>query len=116
MKLSLIKQYKHLRKLAEVLSRIGTAASILCLIAVWVYAMQNRSGHTGMNPYLLLMVFVPTFVFGACACFLKAAGDKLSNPGILAAIIGLLGMLSLIVIDRANILQNYETWISKGMS
>ena len=102
-------------KLTEFLARVGTAPSILCLVVAVGYAAQSRSGHTGVNPYLLLIVFIPTFIFGAGACLLKPAGSGLSKSGVIAAIVGSIGILFLVVIDRANILLEYEAWISRGM-
>jgi hypothetical protein len=36
----------------------------LTLCAILAYAAQNHSGHTGLNPYLALAVFVPLGITG----------------------------------------------------
>ena len=97
------------------LSTLSAAASGLAVSALALYVFWNGSGHTGFDPYRLLWICVPSLLVGALSCAAEASRKQLSRPGLLAALAGGIGIAFLVVIDRADILLPYETWLQRGM-
>ncbi len=92
---------------------LGLAAG-LNLVGLWAYMLRNRSGHTGLNPYLCLIVFAPCLLcgIGLTAIDQSPGGRRIAR---LAIALGAFGALFLVYIDQANLLLPYEVWIQRGM-
>ena len=95
--------------IARITGICGTAAITLILL----YLQINRSGHTGLNPYLANVVFIPALIAG-CVSLISRRGDTLRD-GIVSLFAGAAGITLLIWLDRSNTLLQYETWIRRGM-
>ena len=89
--------------------------SLAVIAALLVYLSGQRSGHTGVNPYLALVVFVPTVLVGAIDWFHKRTDRRAAAMSLFALCAGIAGILLLVYLDRSNSLLCYETWIRRGM-
>ena len=87
------------------------ALSLFVLWQIFDYIRVSDSNHTSFEPWLLLLFFVPTALTGVLAIKLRGA----IVAGILAITMGLLGVASLIYIDRTNTMLQYERWLDRGM-
>ncbi|MEP6672234.1 MAG: hypothetical protein ABJF10_23930 [Chthoniobacter sp.] len=93
------------------LSSVGAIFSIAVLLALLYYKHGNDSNHTGFEPWLLSIVFVPTAAVGIAAVYRNS-----SRPlGIFACCVGIGCMVFLFYLDYFNILVQYERWIARGM-
>ena len=83
--------------------------------ALVIYTIYNDSGHTGIDPYRLLVVFVPVAIIGLIhLCVVRSPGHHRWLAAS-AFTIGLLGAVFLVFLDRSNTLLQYEVWIERGM-
>ena len=91
---------------------VANILGCLTVLSLIGYTIQNESGHTGMNPYFLLSVFIPLLILGI-VLYRRLQPSKW--PAIMATILGLVGIALLVYLDKDNILLPYETWINRGM-
>lgn len=94
---------------------IACAAGFVALIAILGYTVTNNSGHTGVNPYEALYIFIPVFGLGVHGVRKRAVSDIVRYSGYATCSIGMLGIVVVIFLDKANVLLPYETWIQRGM-
>jgi hypothetical protein len=94
---------------------IACVAGFLALAAILGYTFTNDSGHTGVNPYEALYIFIPVFGLGVHGVRKRAVSNILRYGGYVACSIGMCGIILLILLDKANVLLPYETWIQRGM-
>ncbi len=85
---------------------------LLTILGLVAYTVQNSSGHTSVNPYALLGVFIPLLILGLV--FYKQIQPR-KWPSIISIVIGLVGIALLIYFDKADILLQYDVWIKRGM-
>ena len=95
--------------------RVMVLSGSLVLMAVAVYALTNSSGHTSVQPYLGMVVFLPLAAVGLVGLVRGKGSGSMRRMYIAAMIVGLLGAALLVLLDRADILLQYETWIERGM-
>ena len=88
---------------------------LVTIAAVLWYLNQNRSGHTGFQPYLLLVAFIPLAVVGATDLVLSTRYKLSRWSGVLAIVVGVSGITLLVYLDMSNTLLPYEEWIRRGM-
>ncbi len=97
---------------------ISVAAGVVGLAAVggivW-YAAQNDSGHTGANPWLALVVFVPAALVGVLHLVARRHRRLPAWPGMAAMVIGCGGVGLLVYLDWSNTLLEYGVWLDRGM-
>ena len=88
------------------------ATASLAVLTVFVFYMHgNDSNHTGLEPWLLSIFFVPTLVVGIRA-FVRGS----SRWGALFALcLGFGGMAFLYYVDHFNVMLEYDRWIQRGM-
>lgn len=102
----------------KTLAAISVGAAIgglLALVVIVAYAIHNDSGHTGVDPYCGLVVFLPVTIVGVVHIF---GARRLGLPrwlGVPAAVVGCAGIALLVYLDQSNTLLQYEVWISNGM-
>lgn len=97
--------------LAHLLTWLAGLVSLAAIGCAGWYVFQNRSGHTGFEPWLLSAVFVPSGLLGVCGYFSGAS----RRASFVAGIAGLLGLGMLLYFDWGNILLSYDRWIERGM-
>ncbi len=88
---------------------VGLAA----IVAIVVYTIENGSGHTGAHPWDALYVFVPILLVGMCQIVLSRRVGSGSRCGVLAVIIGLVGIVLLIYLDVDGVLLHYDEWAER---
>jgi hypothetical protein len=94
---------------------IAGLGSIATIVALLGYLRGNNSGHTGMNPYVALLVFAPSLAFGTANMIVNRNPWKNLWTGIIPTLSGGFGTAFLIYLDKANVLLEYSTWIRRGM-
>ena len=104
---------KRTMQLLQMGIRIFSALAATLLLAIGVYAVLNKSGHTGMEPFHSYWIFAPLLIAGIASIIL--APNEKRKDGISAAIIGLSGILFVLYLDRTNTLLEYGRWIERGM-
>ena len=75
---------------------VSTLALII-IIVLWLYVLNNNSGHTGLNLNWLYLFFVPLILFG----IIKIKNHKIATTSIF---LGILGAGSLAYLDKTNTL------------
>lgn len=98
-------------RLADLAAAVG-GATLAGLIG---YAAWNRSGHTGLDPYCALAIFIPVLLIGVMA---GLGGDRAGarpGAGLVAIIVGLAGIVLLVWLDHSNTLLPYEKWLARGL-
>lgn len=95
---------------------ISAALVGACTLAgIVTYTIQNDSGHTGVNPYSAMVVFVPVTVTGLVHVLALRRRQTWKWPGTMALAVGLAGVALLIYLDTSNTLLQYEVWLHRGM-
>lgn len=87
-------------------------ASLIVLLAAVGYCWQNESGHSGVDPLILLIFFGPVFAGGLVGRLLTR-GRLLSARSV--EVVGFVGMAFGFFITKLGILNLYEDWIAAGM-
>ena len=94
---------------------LSVFAGFLMTGALVIYTVENDSGHTGIDPYRLLVVFVPVAIIGLIHLAAVRSPGHHRWLAVSAFTIGLLGVVFLVYLDRSNTLLQYEVWIERGM-
>ena len=94
----------------HLLTWAAAATSAWVIYEIFAYIHMSDSNHTGFEPWLLVSVFLPTVVLGVLAF-----GRRFIVAGLLAMLLGAVGMAVLTYIDRTNTMVQYERWLSRGM-
>ncbi len=89
--------------------------SAVLIIAILVYLGQNSTGHTSVQPYLGLGIFIPALLFGAISARLNRGSPGKYNVSLVAFALGGLGALFLVYLDFSNTLLYYEEWLKRGL-
>lgn len=108
-------QEKSKKVLASGVLTLSFTAGLVTVGFLLTYTIQNDSGHTGLDPYHALAVFVPVSIIGLIHL---AVVRPFGSAGWLAAsafVVGLFGVAFLVYLDRSNTLLQYEVWIDRGM-
>jgi hypothetical protein len=93
---------------------LAWTGSVLSACVIWetvTYIRSSDSNHTGVDPWLLAVVFIPTVVLGVVA----VKGRRAILTGLVALLIGAGGLAMLTYIDRTNTMIYYERWLDRGM-
>ena len=85
--------------------------SMLVLLSAVAYCWKNLSGHSSVNPMLLVPAFAPALLLGAAT---SLAGGPV-RPARSLITIGLFGMALGLLVSKLGILYQYEAWIAAGM-
>ncbi len=94
---------------------LAALAGLAAIATIVVFTAQNDSGHTSVNPYLALALFVPVAVAGILhLTFLRSSGAA-RWCAILAVVIAIAGTGLLIYLDQSNMLLQYDVWCERGM-
>ncbi|HEY6873240.1 MAG TPA: hypothetical protein VI298_10990 [Geobacteraceae bacterium] len=104
-----------INKIIKCAAVIAGLASITMIVALTMYLRENKSGHTGISPYIALVVFTPSFALGIANIIENQNPWKNPWTGIIPALTGAFGAGFLIYLDKANVLLEYDTWIRRGM-
>ena len=94
---------------------LSVFAGFLMTGTLVIYTVQNDSGHTGIDPYRSLAVFVPVAIIGLIHLAVVRSPGHHRWLAASAFTIGLLGVVFLVYLDRSNTLLQYEVWIERGM-
>jgi hypothetical protein len=97
------------------LLNLGSFAGLALILAITVYAVQNKSGHTGMNPYRGLALFIPIALAGVICLLASWRSPGAKWPAVVALLTGMLGVGLLVYLDITNTLLEYGVWIDRGM-
>lgn len=86
----------------------------LVFAAAWGYLgwriVSDASNHVGFHPMWIAVAFVPLFCLGA----IRLRGAKRSGAVAMIAA-AVLGTAALWLVERANVLVDYEVWLQRGM-
>lgn len=93
----------------------AAAAALLLSSGIIAYTLDNESGHTGIDPYLALVVFVPAAVTGVIQLALSGSLGLPRWPGLAAVFFSVFGIGLLVYLDVSNTLLQYEVWVSRGL-
>ena len=97
----------------KVIPLFNLLANLFFLIAAFSYLVINKSGHTSFDPYILLIIFIPSILISSYYIF---SSDKfISVIAILSIATGLTGIILLMYLDFTNSLLQYDIWIKRGM-
>src|ERR1051326_3592190 len=88
-------------KSLQIVTLAAAATSAWVIYEIFAYIHSSNSNHTSFEPWLLVIVFIPTVVFGVVAI-----GRRFVAAGLLAV---------LTYIDRTNTMVQYDRWLSRGM-
>ena len=88
---------------------VGIGGLLTLLLAIG-YSIDNKSGHTGFNPYYMILPFLFLVILGCLNLFLKQ--KRLAK---FLTIVGLMGIALPMLWDLTEILNEYESWIIEGM-
>jgi hypothetical protein len=91
------------------------ASSALLALALSLYAALNRSGHTGWEPLMTLVLFVPTALAGAISLLFARRLGPIVRPATLALATGVAGITLVVWLDQTHRLVEYQRWIERGM-
>jgi hypothetical protein len=97
-------------KSLQIVTLAAAATSAWVIYEIFAYIHSSNSNHTSFEPWLLVIVFIPTVVFGVVAI-----GRRFVAAGLLAMLIGASGLAVLTYIDRTNTMVQYDRWLSRGM-
>ena len=97
------------------LLNLGSFAGLALILAITVYAVQNKSGHTGVNPHLGLALFIPIALAGVICLLASWRSPGVKWPAIVALLTGMSGIGLLVWLDITNTLLEYGVWIDRGM-
>ncbi len=100
---------KKLRPSLSILCMMVIACSLMFLLATMGYCFLNTSGH-GPDPVEWSVWYAPVVILG---CLVLIFG--LTRSGMLAIVVGLIGMLFSHAAKKWNIMHDYEDWIRLGM-
>lgn len=98
-------------RILRILAWVGAVVSALVIWQIVAYIRASDSNHTAFEPWLLVVVFAPTIVFG----ILSIRRHRAFAAGLLAITLGVAGLVTLTYIDRTNTMLQYERWLSRGM-
>ena len=101
----------RISRLLAVLSWLAAVGSLAVLTVFLLYMRGNDCNHTGLEPWLLSIFFVPTGIVGIAA-FLRGSSRWGS---LLAFCVGFGGMAFLFYIDHFNVMLEYGRWIERGI-
>jgi len=104
-----------MKKILAVMSVGAAVGGLLALAVIVAYAIHNDSGHTGVDPYWGLVVFLPVTIVGVVHIL---GARMLGLPrwlGVPAVVVGCAGIAFLVYLDQSNTLLQYEVWISHSM-
>jgi hypothetical protein len=101
-----------LTALVPVIAVLSGGTTFIWLI---VYTLLNGSGHTSINPYSALTVFVPVATVGIITLLLRRKWKLPLLICIATVAVGCAGILLLVYLDRSNSLLQYEVWLNRGM-
>lgn len=90
---------------------IGSTA----IAALAAHAVTNSSGHTSLDPWMALLVFLPVALTGLLNRLTCSEQGCRALWGYLAIAAGLAGVLLLAYLDLSGTLLQYEAWIERGM-
>jgi len=88
---------------------IGITGSLILILAIG-YSIKNKSGHTSLNPYDMILPFLFFVILGCVNLYRKQ--KRIGKPLI---VIGLLGIILPILWDLTNILNEYNHWCKEGL-
>lgn len=98
------------------------ALSLLLSAGIFVYSILNRSGHTGVEPFLSLIVFGPAIALGAAVLAARKKSRSTSESkhlssraALFALATGLFGAGLVTWLDQTDRLVQYERWLKRGM-
>ena len=97
-------------RLLAVLSWLATISSLAVLTVLLLYMRGNDSNHTGFEPWLLSICFVPTAIIGVAA-FRRGSSWW---GALLACCLGFGGMAFLFYLDYFNVLVQYDRLGERG--
>ena len=87
---------------------------LFVLFLVEALAVKNVAGHTAVYLYQLLALFVPLVVSGLGFRYLEKDSQEWSRLAHALIITGVFGVSLLVILDQANLLVYYETWLKRG--
>ena len=93
----------------------SVALGVVAIALIAGYAARNSSGHTGWEPFMSLVVFVPLAVVGAVCFTLRHRFAGIARASVCALAVGLAGVALIVTLDRTNRLVQYDRWIHRGM-
>ena len=100
------------------ISIVALTASFLGISAIAlivIYAVDNQTGHTAMDPYLALVVFMPVLATGSTGIAILKKRQLPLWPCTLAIATGCIGIMLLLYLDKTNTLLQYDIWLKRGM-
>jgi hypothetical protein len=89
------------------------ALGVLAIALILGYTAQNRSGHTGWEPFTSFILFVPLALVGAVLFALRRKFVGVARPCAPALAAGLVGVVLIIYLDRTNRLVQYDRWVQR---
>lgn len=96
----------------KILAIAGFIIGSLALGIGILYCLNNRSGHTGVDPRLCSLGFLPIFAAGILCLLQSNLRDQF---GWLALLLGIFGMGFGFFIDFTGIMREYSRWALGGL-
>jgi len=100
---------------ADAIAGLAAAGGLLAGVGIAAWAAWDDSRHTGVDPWLALVLFVPVAVAGLAHVAVARRWRLSRRLGLLALAVGGAGIGLLLYLDRTDALLQYEVWIERGM-
>jgi hypothetical protein len=91
------------------------ALGLAAIVLISGYAVQNGAGHTSLDPFIALVLFVPLVFAGALGFILRRKFPGMVRVSVCALVVGVAGVALIVTLDRTNRLVQYDRWIKRGM-
>jgi len=102
-------------KILAFVPAVAIVVGLMVLVILVMYSLDNQSGHTGANPYVALYVFIPVLIAGVVCGIARFRFRGSTTRSLYAILIGGVGIVFLIYLDKSNTLLQYSVWLIRGM-
>src|SRR5690348_3965786 len=94
---------------------VSALGAVLLIAAIILYTIQNRSGHTGWEPFTSFVVFAPLAAAGGGLFLGRRRWPDVARASVAALVVGVTGMGLVVWLDQSNRLVQYERWLKRDM-
>ncbi len=94
---------------------VAIVIGLMALGILGMYTLDNQSGHTGADPYVALYVFIPVLIAGVLCGIARFRVRGSITRSVYAIVIGCIGIIFLIYLDKSSTLLQYSVWLLRGM-
>lgn len=87
-----------------------TLSSVIPLLAYHYYVFcYNKTNHSAVSPYLLMMYFIPV----AYLSIIKIKRGR--QEWVIPLVFSITGVVNIVAFDQMNVMRQYDAWVYSGM-